>query len=521
MPSPPRVMIVNPPVLKVLEPWFDAPKFVRTAIASLAGYLRQFDEFDIVCLDAKFERMTFDKAVDRIVKDKPDVLCLTAFTNEVKPAAYLAGRVKQRLPSVITVLGGAHLTAIPEHTMREFPTIDIGVMGEGEETLLELLRTLRDGGSLKDVKGLVWRNASGIPEKNPERPRMLNQDSLPMPAWDMLPVAEEYYIQTVRGCPFACVFCLNHNGRVARTRGVQKVIDEMNWLISMGAKRISFGDELFSVDMARTSALMDAMIEEGIGQKVRWDIQTHVAYVNDELFRKMKAANIERCEMGVEAGDEVVLKMMGKGTDRNMIMKAFRSARKHGVRTGSFFIIGQPNETTKSIWQSIMFAVKLNPNEPIFGTMVPYPGTEVARLAANEEGGYRLLTTDWDEYRKQLNGSMELTTMSRSTMEWYQITGYVLVFILNLRFLDLLRFFWNYRQGAIRLFKKALLRESSTSAIADRPGDYVEVIASGGRLQMSEMSDARDYWRGIQSGEMRRAKKESPALIKRQIPVGD
>ncbi len=513
-----KVMLVNPPVLAVLEPWFDTPKFVRTGLAVLAAYCRQSNEFDIKCLDAKFEKLNFDETVERVGNWQPDVVAIGAFTNEVKPAAYLAGRIKKVLPHVVTILGGAHLTAIPEQTMYEFPTIDIGVMGEGEETLLELLRALRDKKTLLGIDGVVFRLSGNI-VKNKERPRILDQDSLPMPAWDLFPPAEEYYIQTIRGCPFACVFCLNHNGKVARKRSVEKVIEEMQWLVNYGAKRISFGDELFSVDMLRTAELMDAMIACGIGEKVSWDIQTHVAYVNDQLFEKMKRANIEKCEMGVESGDETALKRMGKSIDKEMILNAFRSAQKHKIKTGSFFILGQPNETRKTILSSIRLAIKINPTEPIFGSMVPYPGTQVAYMAAKGEAGYRLVTTDWDEYRKQLNGSLELTNISRNTIEWFQILGYISVFIFNLRIFDFFNFFWSYRMGALNLFQKALFNSKSTAVLVHKPEDYDKTINSPGKISMDEILISREYWKKIQSGEVQRTKNIMPHLLKEQMPV--
>lgn len=515
-----KVLFLNSPVLKVFEPWFDAPKFVRTALASLAGYVRAYDKsFEIVCLDAKFELLNFEQALKRVKEINPDVVCLTAFTNEIKPNAYLAGKIKKEIPRVVTIIGGAHLTAIPEQTMHEFPTFDIGVVGEGEETILELLQCLRDEKDYSHIKGLVYRNQEGVIIKNEERHRILNQDLLPMPAWDLFPPAEEYYIQSVRGCPFACVFCLNHNGKVARKTSVERVIEEMEWLIQYGAKRISFGDELWSVDMKRTSQLLDLMIEHKIGERVAWDVQTHVSYVNDELLEKMHRAKITKCEMGVEAGDENTLKKMGKATTKEMIIKAFKMAKKHGVNTGSFFILGQPNETYKTMFETIKFAVQLNPTEPIFGTMVPYPGTQVAYLAAKGEAGYKLVTTDWDEYRKQLNGSMELTKISRNALEWFQIVAYISVFIFNGRIIDFFKFFWSYKEGALNLFKKAILRKKNTGDFVIKPSDYDAVINSPGQISMEEIVKSRAYWKDLQSKEIVHAKKTHAHLLKEQIPI--
>src|SRR5690606_15620109 len=89
------------------------------------------------------------------------------------------------------------------------------------------------------------------------RERILDQDSIPFPAWDLLPPSETYFIQSIRGCPFNCLFCMNPGGRVARKRSVENVIEEINWIIrDFKPKRISFGDELFSVDMQRTHRLL-------------------------------------------------------------------------------------------------------------------------------------------------------------------------------------------------------------------------------------------------------------------------
>ncbi len=516
-----KILLINPPVLAVLEPWFDEPKFVRTSLAFLAGYLRAYGDFDIQCIDAKFEKINFQEVVKRVVAWQPHIVALTAFTNEIKPAAYTAGLIKKQMPGVVTVIGGVHVTAIPEQTMREFPSFDIGVVGEGEQTFLDLCNEIEKSNSnLNSVTGLVLRNKDGSTYQTKARPRILDPDNMPLPAWDLLPPAEEYYIHTVRGCPFNCVFCMNPNGKVARKRGIEKTVQEMEWLINdFGAKRISFGDELFSVDMPRTSALMDLMIEKKIGEKVSWDVQTHVAYVNDELLAKMKAANIEKLEMGVETGDESSLKRMGKATTLEMILNSFRLARKHGIKTGSFLLLGQPNETHQSIWRTIRFAIKINPTEPIFGTMVPYPGTEVAKLAAQGEAGFKLISTNWDEYNKQFNGSLEFTNISRRALEWYQIIGYVIVFIANLRFVDFFRFFSTYFAGAIQLFFKAFSGKKSVREMMNLPDDYETVINSPETISIEDMIKSREYWKGVQAGEVKRARKEAPQLLEAQMPV--
>lgn len=513
-----KLVLINPPVISLREPWFDTPNFVRTSLAYLAGYLREYNKnIDVYCLDAKYEKLTFSEVIDYCKKLNPDIIGLTAFTNEIKPAAYTAGLIKKNFPKITTIIGGAHITALPIQTLNEFPSFDIGVFGEGEETLLELCAAINDNKKLHGIKGVVFREDGKI-VKNNERPRILDQDSIPIPAWDLMPPSDLYYTQTVRGCPFNCIFCLNHNGKVARKRNVESVIEEMEYLIARGAKRISFGDELFSVDMKRTSDLMDKMIEYKIGERVKWDIQTHVAYVNDELFYKMKAANIYRCEMGVETGDDLALKRMGKSINREMILKAFNLARKHNITAGSFLLIGQPNETHKTIWETIKIGIKVNPSEPIIGTMVPYPGTEVAKMAATGEGGYKMITTDWDNYSKQINGALELTSISRWQLDFYQAIGYVLIFLVNFRFKDFFNFLWEYRKAAYALFSKIIFNKSNPENVL-KPIDYEEIINSNSKFTKLDMLESRIYWKKVQSDEVKNAKEKMPSLLLEQMPI--
>lgn len=509
-----KVLLVNPPVLEVHEPWFDLPDFGRVGLAYVAGYLRHYADFNVKVeiLDSKFLRLDFEETFKRIIDFAPHVLGFTAFTNEIKPAAYLAYKVKQALPDTLMVVGGAHVTAIPEPTLREFPSFDVGAVGEGEQTFLDICRQYYLGGDMDGVKGIVYKKDGGL-KLNQVRERILDQDSIPFPAWDLMPAADTYYIQTVRGCPFSCVFCMNHNGKVARKRSVENVVEEIQLLITKyKPKRISFGDELFSVDMKRTGELMDAMVAAGIPGKVTWDAQTHVRFVDYELFAKMKKAGVTRIEMGVETGDEVSLKNMGKATSVNMILDAFKAAKKAGVHTGSFLLFGQPNETVETIQSTINLAVKVNADLPMFGLMTPYPATEVARLAAKGEGGYTIVSLDWDNYRKQIGGAMEFANLTRRQIEFYQVWGYLKVFLWNFRFKDLLSFLWEYRMGVLGVFKKTFLRIKESHSHSQKPSDYELVLSKGSGFDTQTFIDSADDWKNYQRNEQARANKHAKTL---------
>lgn len=498
-----RIVLVNAPVLAVFEPWYDEPDFGRTALACLAAYLRNNGYKNVKIVDAKLERKDFKKCTQEILDYQPDVVGFTAFTNEIKPASYVAAKLKQLKPDILTIIGGVHITSIPQKTMEEFDMFDVGVIGEGEETLLDLVKAHSANTPYLGIPGTICKNTDGMLVQGPPRERIMDQDTLPIPAWDLLPAANTYFVQTLRGCPFNCVFCMNPNGRIARKRSVELVIEELEYIIeTYKPEKISFGDELFSVDVPRTHALLDAMIEHGIGQKVKWDVQTHVRYVDDEMFKKFKLANVERVEMGIETGDEMALKKMGKGTNLKMIDLAYKAARKHDVEIGTFFILGQPNETVKSIWATIKLAIKINPQLPMFGLMTPYPGTAVANMAAKGEAGYKLLSTDWDDYNKQIGGALAFQYISRWQLEFMQSIAYVLVYICNFRFVDLVKLIWNYRVGVYQMLKKLTTGNQSMMTGLQKPDDYDKLTGKISKATKEEMIQSYVDWSKYQKDRM-------------------
>jgi len=307
---------------------------------------------------------------------------------------------------------------------------------------------------------------------------------------------------------------MNPNGKVARKRSVANVMGEINWLLrDFNPKRISFGDELFSVDMQRTHQLLDAMIEHKVGERVEWDVQTHVDYVDEELFKKFKKANVTRVELGVETGDEQSLRKMGKGTDLDSIIKACDAGRKAHVKIGTFLLLGQPNETEESLRKTIELAVKINPELPMFGLMTPYPGTEVARMAAKGEGGYKLLTTDWDEYNKQIGGAMEFAHLTRKQIEWMQIKGYAKVYLKNYRFRDFALFLWEYRKGAWEVLRKIVMGKNKITQLLQKPPDYDIMLKNATPVSLDVFINSREAWQNVQTEELKRAKQANAQLL--------
>jgi radical SAM superfamily enzyme YgiQ (UPF0313 family) len=292
--------------------------------------------------------------------------------------------------------------------------------------------------------------------------RTVALDTFPSPAWELLPPSRRYLFMTQRGCAYACTFCANPNGRVVRTRSVEHVMAELEEIIGRGGEELYMCDELFTADRERTHLLLDAMIASDIGSKLRWSAQTHVNTVDRDVFAKMKAAGCFICGLGIETGDPDIMKRMKKGSTMDRVIIARQAARDVGLPIEGLLIIGHPYETWESAMRTIEFAVDLNPDRPIVGVMVPYPGTEVARMAERGEGGYRLLSTDWNDYSKQIGHALAFEHLSRRELEILQMLAYVKVFLWNRRFVDFARFVWKYHSEGLAVVRKILLGRMPT-----------------------------------------------------------
>lgn len=452
-----KVTIINPPAPKIVEKMWDEPDFPRAALAFLAGYLRDnYPQAQIQVIDAKFEKLDFNQTID-LIQDGCDILALTAMTNEIKAAAKTAKLYKGVRKNCVSIIGGVHMSAIPEDTLREFNEFDFGMVGESETSFLEFVKVIHEkkDEDLKNITGLHFIKDGNY--HNGGTSVMLGDQESLSPAWDMFRAANSYYIQSSRGCPFACNFCMNPGGRVVRPRSVATTLDEIGDLIEKyNPKMINFGDEIFTVKRQRTIELCQGMIDRGYHKKISWWCQTHVNTLDDTIVRLMKESNCFMVGLGIETGDEMTMKGMGKGISLKKVQDAIALLNKHELRYNTYFILGQPNETVESAKNTINFAVKLNPYLPVFGLMVPYPGTKVWDMAVKGEGSYLLKSRDWDAFNKQIGDALELTAIKRSQLERIQFFGYLKVFIYNLRFIDLAKFIFTYRSQGMSLVRSIL-----------------------------------------------------------------
>ena len=451
-----NVVLVNPAPEVLTQKW-DQPGFPCLSLAYLAATLRR-NGVGVKVIDGKFEGLPLSRIVSRLAELDAPVFGLTAMTHEIVDAAKIASHIKAVHPAATVAVGGCHVTALPEQTLREFPAFDLAVVGEGEYSFLEVVRALDAGSSLQGISGIAYRE-NGDVRRNAPRPYIADLDELPEPAWDLFPRAKTYPVMTTRGCPFQCVFCMRVQGNKLRLRTPEKVVDEIGRLISdYGAQEIIFYDETFTLKKDRIHHILDLIIERGYNRRIKWVAQTRVNECDEALLAKMARAGCWEIDLGIESGNAEMLKRIGKQITLDDARQAVRLAKKVGIRAATLFILGHPHETKKTAMDTIDFAVELNGARLSLGIMVPYPGTAVAQMAAKGEGGYRLLSQDWSDFNKYLGNALELEGLTRAELERLQAWGYVKFYLWNLRLHDLLGLVYGRRREALaaakRLFAK-------------------------------------------------------------------
>jgi anaerobic magnesium-protoporphyrin IX monomethyl ester cyclase len=447
-----KVVLINPPPRRRVEQ-HDSCKYPHLGLAYIAAYLKNRG-IEVQVIDAKLEGLGMEHVERKLVHARPDVVGITAMTHEIPQAGEVAAVAKKHIADVLTVIGGVHATALPQRTISEFPSFDVAVFGEGEITLHELIQSVSGGKSYDGIKGIAYRTPDGVRQNEP-RALIANLDELPHPAWELFPPAEDYPIMTSRGCPFHCNFCMRVMGNKLRRRSARNVFAELKNIIdTYHTRNIHFLDETLTIDRERLNELLDMMLAEGLHTEIIWDAQSRSDVAEYPLFKKMRDAGCTWLGFGVESGNEKILKASGKAITLDQAEKAVKIAKKAGIKTDGYFILGHPYETKQTAMDTINFATKLNPTRITIGIMTPYPGTEIFEMATKGEGGYKLISSDWSDYNKNIGNSLEMTTLSRKDLERLQMLGYTRFYLFNLRFIAGAQYFFSQWRLGLSILKK-------------------------------------------------------------------
>jgi radical SAM superfamily enzyme YgiQ (UPF0313 family) len=258
-------------------------------------------------------------------------------------------------------------------------------------------------------------------------------------------------------------------GRSVRRRSPQNVLKELVYAISTyGAHTIDFADEIFLSERPETLDLLRLMVEQGFPQRIRWSGLARANLVTRELIDLAKKAGCYRLEMGVESGDDGILKAIHKGITVEQVKRAVSIIKEAGISLETYFILGHPNETKETLRKTVDLATDLNTDRIAVGLMVPYPGTKIFDMAVRGDGGYRLLSQDWTQYDKYCTRVLEIEGLPHEELDRWQRRALINLYLKNFRFLDALRFLWQKRRAFGFLLKNRFdrLRGAKSQLVA-------------------------------------------------------
>ncbi len=476
-----RILLVNPPA-EVPRECYDTPNYPHIGLGYIAGYLKSHNQSATI-IDSKLARKSVRQTIHEIIEFNPRILGLTAMTHMVATTGKIASAVKAALPDTTIVLGGFHGTFLPDRTLREFPSFDYLIVGEGEIAFLDFVQHILAGKDPAAIQGVASRFKKGDETQirlNGRGKIPDHLDELGMPAWELFPKAEMYPIMSQRGCPFGCNFCSRPYGRTLRQRSPEHVVAELTRSVEQfGCSAVDFYDETFTVRKDYVSDVCEHIITAGLHKKLRFWSYVHANTIDLPTAKKMKSAGFAEVGFGVESGNPEIMKRMQKGVTREDVLRAAKVFRDANLKFGAYFIIGHPHENRLTALDSIDLAAKVNPDSVAFGIMTPYPGTQVWEMATRGEAGYKMLTTNWEDFNKQIGSALELENLSRKQMEILQLRGYLTVYLRNFRFREMAEAIWTNKKRIVFILKKLVTRKSAAASSSWLDGTGKQPILAG------------------------------------------
>jgi radical SAM superfamily enzyme YgiQ (UPF0313 family) len=358
----------------------------------LAAFLRSKGH-QVSIYDGTLENASTEGFLKAIAVFKPRLVGISVLTRGHFQAKTIVQTVKERFKGIAVVIGGTQVTAAPVEVLTDLGA-DFAVIGEGEMTLAELAKELGEKSHrFKEIQGLAYK-FKGKVKINKPRELFKDLDSLPFPAWDLMPPARYRIapileparafpiapIMTSRGCPYQCSFCASGVtwGRKIRFRSPENILAEIKMLKEeFGVKEIHFADDNFTMDIERAEKVCDRLIAEKINLPWQCPNGVRIDRLTLPLIKKMKKAGCYAVGLGIESGNQEILRRANKNLDLRIVPRILRNLKKVGIETYGFFIFGLPGETKKTIKETISFALKNTFDRVWFNLFTPYPGSPV------------------------------------------------------------------------------------------------------------------------------------------------
>ena len=425
--------------------------------------------------------LTIDQVCRRIEADTQFICVSFPFSHEWPLTKRLCFAVKECFPQAVMIGGGEHITAMPEFSLRNCAALDYAVLGEGEESIVDLVGVLERGESADSVAGTAFCRGDEEVVQTPRRARIKDIDAITRPAWDLVPL-EAYLaggysfgvnigrtvpLMATRGCPYQCTFCSNPSMWTTKwtARAPEDVVDEMeDYIRRYNAQNFDFYDLTAIVRKDWTVKFCNLIIERKLG--ITWQLPsgTRSEALDDEVTKLLHASGCRNLSYAPESGSPETLKRIKKKIDPGRMIASMRASVKNGINIKANMIIGFPGEKLKNVLESYGFAVRMawaGVDDMSMWVFSAYPGSEIFNDLV-KAGKIRDFS---DDYFTSLLSYSDL----KNVVSWNEhFSGRQLKY---LRFFGILLFY-----GAAYLFRPWRLAKSARNILRHRPQSRMEMI---------------------------------------------
>jgi radical SAM superfamily enzyme YgiQ (UPF0313 family) len=414
-----KILLTRPPTAP--RGRVDAHPQPPLGLASIAAVLERKMKV-LPVLDGNINSNYLSELKSVVKSESPDIVGFSAYTPFAGAVMESARAIKEINPNILVVVGGPHATVLSERTLEKCPHLDIAVCGEGEVTIGKIV----EGDRFEEIRGIAYRNDGGKIRKTLPIESLSDLDTLPFPAYHLLPNFPSGYkpypprgafggvwasVVRSRGCPFNCIYCCRDAsfGHVYRCNSHGYVISLLKYLnTKFGVNDITFYDDVFTLNRGVTMKLLRDMRPQNLGFSLNWDCETRVDLVDPELILAMKKAGCKIIAYGIEHGLWINEIKGGRATVKQA-ERAIRWTHEAGIQTIGYFMIGLPRERPETILKTIEFAKKLDVTWAQFSVMVPIPGSELYRQAVEKGPG---IDEEWDKLVYENLGKMDFPLLA-------------------------------------------------------------------------------------------------------------
>jgi radical SAM superfamily enzyme YgiQ (UPF0313 family) len=418
-----KVLMLNPPFLPKFSRNSRSPAVTKGGTLyfpiwlSYATGVLENEGFDVKLVDAPARGLGLEDVAGIAKRFSPQMIVIDTSTPSIHNDVEVATELKSATGAFV-VLVGTHVSALPEETLELGASVDAVTTYEYDYTLPELARQLAkqpehagEKRDLKNVSGIVFRDADGKIVRNKPRQMIEDLDELPFVTQvyrKHLNVRDYFYssaeypmvmIITGRGCPFKCFWCnwpQVFHGHKYRLRSAENVVEEFEYIVNNmpEVREVGVEDDTLTADLERARKICRMLIEKGVNKKIRWYANVRVN-LDLETMKLMKDAGCRLLIPGYESGVQELLDSAHKGITLEQSRKFSSNAKEAGLLVHGCFIIGLPGETKETARRTIEFAKDLDPDDAQFFPLIVYPGTEAYDWAT---GNDYLTTGDFSKW---------------------------------------------------------------------------------------------------------------------------